>query len=175
MTIPGSEMPDLHAQHHHAVQFYGNDESLITTVGGFLSEGLVTGHPAVVIATRPHNEAIACELTVRLIDVQAATKAGELQLLDAHEMLDAFMAGDFPNPGKFRYHVGGLIKRMLGNRPTTIVRAYGEMVDVLWKQGREDAAIRLEILWNKLAQTYGFALLCGYSMEIGRASCRERV
>ena len=45
-----------------------------------------------------------------------------------------------------------------------IVRAYGEMVDVLWKQGREDAAIRLEILWNKLAHTYGFALLCGYSM-----------
>ena len=29
---------------------------------------------------------------------------------------------------------------------------------------RTEAAIRLEILWNKLATTYHFALLCGYSM-----------
>jgi len=68
-----------------------------------------------------------------------------------------------PNPGKFEHHVGSLIRDMLGGRKTTIVRAYGEMVDVLWKLGQEDAAIRLEILWNTLATTYGFALLCGYS------------
>jgi hypothetical protein len=38
------------------------------------------------------------------------------------------------------------------------------MVDGLWKDGNPDAAIRLEMLWNKLAQRFGFALLCGYSM-----------
>ena len=38
------------------------------------------------------------------------------------------------------------------------------MVDVLWKEGKPEAAIRLEMLWNKLAQQHGFALLCGYSM-----------
>jgi MEDS: MEthanogen/methylotroph, DcmR Sensory domain len=150
--------------HHHAVQFYGDDASLFTTVGGFLSEGLVTGHPAIVIATRAHSAAIAQQLTTRMIDVAAATTSGDLLLVDAEETLASFMDGDIPHPGKFEYHVGGLIKRMLGDRTRMIVRAYGEMVDVLWKQGREDAAIRLEILWNKLAHTYGFALLCGYSM-----------
>ena len=163
MTAKRAAKTHLHT-HHHAVQFYGNDDSLFTTVGQFLSEGLVAGHPAIIIATRPHNEAIARELASRLIDVEAATTAGDLHFLDADAMLATFMTGDIPNPGKFRYHVGGLIKQALGNRPATIVRAYGEMVDVLWKQGREDAAIRLEILWNQLAQTCGFALLCGYSM-----------
>jgi hypothetical protein len=38
------------------------------------------------------------------------------------------------------------------------------MVDVLWKQGRSQSAISLEILWNKLALKHNFALLCGYSM-----------
>jgi hypothetical protein len=38
------------------------------------------------------------------------------------------------------------------------------MVDVLWKDGQTAAAIRLETLWNQLAQTHSFALLCGYSM-----------
>jgi hypothetical protein len=38
------------------------------------------------------------------------------------------------------------------------------MVDVLWKKGRAEAAIKLEILWNELAQTHTFQLLCGYSM-----------
>ena len=29
---------------------------------------------------------------------------------------------------------------------------------------REYAAIRLEMLWNELANTHSFSLLCGYSM-----------
>ena len=43
-------------------------------------------------------------------------------------------------------------------------RAYGEMVNVLWKDGMTAAAIRLETLWNELAQSHDFNLLCGYSM-----------
>jgi hypothetical protein len=155
--------PRLHT-HHHAVQFYGNDDSLFTTVGSFLSEGLVSGHPAIVIATPGHATSISQQLASRLIDVDAAIQSGELVVLDADEALATFMVDGMPHPGRFEYHVGGIIKRTLNGRTTTIVRAYGEMVDVLWKQGSEDAAIRLEILWNKLATTYGFALLCGYSM-----------
>ncbi len=35
---------------------------------------------------------------------------------------------------------------------------------MLWKRGLADAAIYLEILWNRLAARYAFALLCGYRM-----------
>ena len=38
------------------------------------------------------------------------------------------------------------------------------MVDVLWQDGLTAAAIRLEMLWNQLAMTHDFSLLCGYAM-----------
>ena len=56
------------------------------------------------------------------------------------------------------------MKRSAAIRADRTIRAYGEIVDVLWKSGQEVAAIRLEMLWNKLAMTHNFSLLCGYSM-----------
>lgn len=155
---------DIPIAHHHAVQFYGDDASLLATVGSFLSEGLIAKQPAIVIATDVHREAIRNNLAGRLIDVDKACRERDLILLDAHEMLSLFMVGDKPDAEAFDKNVGCVIAESLNGRSIDIVRAYGEMVDVLWKEGREDAAIRLEILWNKLATRYHFALLCGYSM-----------
>ena len=149
--------------HHHAVQFYGTDESLFNTVAAFISEGLIAGQPAVVIATSAHCEAVLAELSRRLIDVDAAKQIGDLVCMDAEETLATFMASDLPDADAFKRNVGNVIEQTLGGRAIP-VRAYGEMVDVLWKRGQVDAAIRLEILWNELAQTHRFELLCGYSM-----------
>ncbi len=151
--------------HHHAVQFYGDDQSLFTTVAAFLSQGFVDGHPGIVIATERHSAAILEHLRGRLIDVDTAQRMGSLIVLDAQQTLDLFMDGDHPDAGRFEDSVGRLIAGVLeGREDRILIRAYGEMVDVLWKQGRTQAAVRLEMLWNKLAQQYGFALLCGYSM-----------
>ena len=150
--------------HHHAVQFYGSDQSLCATVGGFISEGLVSGQPAIVIATPMHTAAILDDLRRRLIDVEQAKRIGDLVCLDAEETLAAFMASEMPDAEAFRTHVGEALTQTLGGRVRTPVRAYGEMVDVLWKKGHAAAAIRLEVLWNELAATHAFQLLCGYSM-----------
>ena len=45
------------------------------------------------------------------------------------------------------------------------VRAYGEMVDMLWQQGKRDAAIRLEEYWNDLGKLQTFSLFCAYPMD----------
>lgn len=150
--------------HQHAVQFYGNDDALFTTVAGFLSEGLVAGQPAVVIATESHTASILDHLTARFIDVERAKHIGDLIILDADDTLATFMRDDAPDPSSFKRHVGDVIGQALGGRVRTPVRAYGEMVDVLWKQEKPEAAIKLEILWNELATTHAFSLLCGYSM-----------
>jgi hypothetical protein len=150
---------------HHAVQFYESDNSLFTTVAGFLSQGLIEEHPAIVIATVEHTGAILEHLSGRLIDVEKARHMGELVVLDAHETLKLFMVNGRPDAELFEESVGSVIGGLLkGRPPRTLVRAYGEMVDVLWKDGNEDAAIQLELLWNGLAGRYGFALLCGYAM-----------
>ena len=42
------------------------------------------------------------------------------------------------------------------------VRAFGEMVALLWHQGNVAGAIALESLWNDLAEQQRFSLLCAY-------------
>jgi hypothetical protein len=148
----------------HAVQFYGTEQSLFKTVSEFLGEGLVSNQAAIVIATESHRDGILEALAGRMIDVDRARRGGELVVLDAHELMGTFMVGDEPNPELFEYNVGLVLDQALRVRGANLVRAYGEIVDVLWKEGRSEGAIKLEMLWNKLATRYGFALLCGYSM-----------
>jgi hypothetical protein len=150
--------------HHHAVQFYGTDDELLKTVGTFLCEGLVAGHPAVVIGTGLHRRAIEAALKSRLIDVERGRRLGDLVLLDAEETLNTFMVGGIPSAALFNKVIGDVIAQTLRGRERTPIRAYGEMVDMLWKQGKIDAAVRLEVLWNELASTQAFSLLCGYAI-----------
>jgi hypothetical protein len=158
-------MPSPIYDHHHAVQFYGDDNNLCATVAGFLAQGFVDQHPAIIIATPAHTICVLEQLKARMIDIDKAQKSGDLVVLDARQTLDLFMDGDRPDPQRFEDSVGALVCDLLKTRPDrTLIRAYGEMVDVLWKEGKPEAAIRLEILWNKLAGQHGFALLCGYSM-----------
>jgi len=151
-------------QKHHAVHYYGTGDSLFTTVSGFLGGGLAAGHPAFVIATEDHRAGVLEHLSRRGIDEDRARRDGDLVVLDARQVLGACMAGDMPSAAAFDRALGGALAPLRERRPRTIVRAYGEMVDVLWRGGNSRAAIALEILWNKLAQTHAFGLLCGYSM-----------
>ena len=84
-------------------------------------------------------------------------------MVDA-DMLSCFMHDGIPDATKFKDSIVPVIEQACRGRKDCVIRAYGEMVDVLWQRGQTAAAIRLEMLWNQLAQTHSFALLCGYSM-----------
>src|SRR6185295_3672986 len=124
------------AHHQHAVQFYENESSLFKTVAGFLGQGLVDGQPGILIATASHRVAILEHIRGRLIDVELAQRSGDLLVFDAQETLARFMVDGMPNAEAFEASVGTLIGELLKGRPRhTMIRAYGEMVDVLWKEG----------------------------------------
>jgi hypothetical protein len=148
----------------HAAKFYETESSLYDTVANFLTEGFAAGQPAILVATPIHTEAIERLLGDRLIDVPRARRTGDLVVLDAEDTLGTFMISGRPDAELFEFHVGNILEQVLRGRRNAHVRAYGEMVDVLWKQGLADAAVELEILWNKLALKYAFSLLCGYAM-----------
>jgi hypothetical protein len=148
----------------HAVRFYQDGQSLARMVSGFLEEGFSAGLPAVVIATPEHRDAIETALSARQVDVSRLKRSDDLVIVDAERALSTFMVAGMPDPASFKDEIIPLIERACRGRTGCVVRAYGEMVDVLWKRGETNAAIRLEALWNQLAQTHEFALLCGYSM-----------
>jgi hypothetical protein len=151
--------------HDHSVKFYASDDSLFAAVGTFLATGLAEKHPAIVIATPAHTEGILRELRLHLIDIERAVRGKYLTLWDAQETLATFMDGDRPTPHLFQQHVGSLVSALVREHEgQAIVRAYGEMVDLLWKDRRRDAAIRVELLWNSLRAQCGFDLLCGYAL-----------
>lgn len=152
------------AGHFHAVRFYEDSDSLCRIVGEFLGSGLEQGEPALVIATPAHTEAIDKCLRARGLDVDALKRLGDYTTVDAREALGTFMDDAFPNSRAFRYNMAQAIRLASRGRENVTVRAYGEMVDLLWKDGLEAAAIRLETLWNELANARGFKLLCGYAM-----------
>lgn len=149
----------------HTVQFYESDEFLCSQVAEFVATGLAGGEAAVVVVTAAHASAISRDLVARCIDVAAARGAGRLLLLDARETLSRFMVDGQPDPERFRQAILPLLDQAARATATSRVRAFGEMVDLLCRDGMARAAIDLERLWSELAGERTFALLCGYSME----------
>lgn len=155
----------MRTAHQHSVKFYATEESLYATVGTFLGQALYEGDPAILIATPAHRIAMLHHLRDRMIDVERAERSGSLLLVDAHDALSQFMIGDAPDERAFDRSIGSMVDHMVSGRSRKhTVCAYGEMVDVLWQGGQSDAAIRLEMLWNRLSARHGMSLLCGYSM-----------
>jgi hypothetical protein len=145
----------------HAVQFYRSDENLCTTVACFLAEGLILGQPSIAILTETHRQRTVEHLRCRYIDCDRAIGAGELVLLDAAATLDSFMVLESPDWDLFQEKVGELLNRV---RPQTPVRVFGEAVDILWRRGHPEAALTLEMFWNRVSGHYNLSLLCGYAV-----------
>lgn len=152
------------AKYPHSVKFYDDERALGRTVAEFLAPGLQQRLPAIVIATPDHRTIIAKELKARGVKVRQLEQDGDLQMLDADDILARFMVGTEPDPARFHATVDELIARACKDRLPCPLRAYGEMVDVLWKRANPEGAIQLERLWNRVATQAQFSLLCGYAV-----------
>ena len=144
----------------HLVQFYEDSQTLVETLTGFIGSGLRANSAGIVIATREHLDALDQQLAASGIDVAATKRSGQYVAVEAREMLGQILANGWPQPDLFRLKIGGLIAKAHSRWGS--VRAFGEMVGLLWESGAQGAALRLESLWNELGLTQPFALLCGY-------------
>jgi PAS domain S-box-containing protein len=147
----------------HFVQFYETDAFLEDSLSSFIEKGLNAGDSCIVVATREHRESLEERLKAKGLDLAAACLRDEYLSLDAHETLSQFMVDGQPEPQRFVEVIGSLIERAAKNGRH--VRVFGEMVALLWFQGDQEAAVRLEVLWNELHNaTSPFVLFCAYPM-----------
>lgn len=149
----------------HAVCFYEDGPSLARTVARFIGEGLAAGQPAVIVATASHAASIRDQLVTGGVNAQERIERGELLILDAHQVLTRLMVDDQLDAECFEETISPILEKAAGTRKRP-VRVYGEMVDVLWSSGREDAALSLEILWHHAIAGRKCSLLCGYSSGV---------
>lgn len=149
----------------HAIRFFEQEESLVYLVGEFIGEGLLAGRPGIVIASPSVRAAIIQQLLDRTFDVVEFQRAGDLVFLDAEETMASFMPQGNVDPNAFTRRMTALLKKVCPNGADRAIHISGQGVDILWKSGLREAAIQIEGLWNQLAQTMRFSLLCGYPLS----------
>ena len=152
------------SQQAHIVQFYDAESQLVEAVTEYLLAGLAAGEPLLLIATAEHRDLLRSSLAAHGVEVDALVGTGRLTMLDARETLSQILRDDAPDPSLFDEIIGGVLQRVTAAFDSVPVRAYGEMVDLLWRAGNPGAALRLENLWNELSRRRSFSLFCAYVM-----------
>jgi hypothetical protein len=147
----------------HFVQLYQDKSFLADAVAEYVGAGLREGEAAAVIATPEHAQIFLQELAARGLYPEQALRRGQLRLLDARDTLSRFMVNGSCDWQGFHAVCGGAIAELRLQYPR--VRAYGEMVDVLWQDGMRDEAIKLEGFWHELGKLQTFSLLCAYQID----------
>lgn len=154
----------------HLVQIYNDDSAFMDALEGFVTGGLRAGDGLILIGTPEHLAALAHRLDSHGVDVADAIARDQYIALDAEETLAKFMGTlgsmQWPDQTRFEKVVDELLARAStgpdGRPGGRRVRAFGEMVALLWKQGHTGATVRLENLWHEFCQKKAFCLFCAY-------------
>ena len=144
----------------HLVQIYADDCAFLDTLEGFVASGLFAGEGVVVIATSAHLSLLNRRLLKRGSSIARAMDSDQYLALDAEAMLSMFMSNGWPDEELFNNFVTGILSR--AKKGGRRVRAFGEMVAILWAQGNSGATVRLEHLWQELCEEQQFVLFCAY-------------
>jgi hypothetical protein len=144
----------------HFVHFYDNEPLFLDSLEAFIVEGLMAGEAVAVIASPDHRSALEFRLRAHGLDLAALESDRQLVLLDAQLTLSSFLVNGMPNELLFEQILGKLISQMRATHRT--VRAFGEMVGILWADGNRAATLRLEELWHAYCKREGLVLYCAY-------------
>lgn len=146
----------------HLVQIYENEEVVLDSLEGFVESGFRSRDSVIIIATDAHLKALNERLTISGFDLNELELSHEYIPLDAHKTLAKFMKDGWPDDELFMQTVKDVISLARGENGKRKVRAYGEMVAILWEQGHNGATVQLEHLWNRFCQLEAFCLFCAY-------------
>ncbi len=169
--------PAEKAARRHEVLFYSDEALLLDAFARFIAVALESGCAAIVVITESHRDGLLSRLKAQGVDVDAAIKQGTYIQLDVKTTLSRFMVNDMPDSTRFFSIVDRLVEaagKAARNQHHGVV-ACGEGASVLWAEGKADAAIRLEQLWNEVGKTFGVDILCGYASSSFRGEEDEHI
>jgi hypothetical protein len=145
---------------NHLLQIYENDTVFLNSLEGFAGSGFLAGETVIVIATHVHLNSLNERLTKQGFKIDKLIELGMYLPLDAEATLKKFMVNNWPDERKFNKIVSSTLK--MANKKGRKIKAFGEMVALLWEQGNADATVQLENLWNKYIEKYKITLFCAY-------------
>jgi DNA-binding NarL/FixJ family response regulator len=153
--------------HRHDAGFYADEASLLNGWTQVADTALKAGHTVIMLPLESRQRAIRQRLQNRGVDIERVTQEKRLVFMDIPNMLSQFMVDGWPDEVLFQQAVTPIILEALNASTSTHPRVLvcGECAPTLWREGKGDAAIRLEQLWDTLTQAYAVDTVCGYLMD----------
>jgi hypothetical protein len=149
----------------HIVQLYQDQEFLNGAVCRYIGAGVANGEGIMLFSTPTHWNAFRPRLEAEGVDVRAAQERGQLTVFDADELLSRFMRGAMPDPPTFKAVLGDIIGQARAGGSYQNLRAWGEMVNVLWERGDVAASMDLEDLFDQLNKVVDIVMFCSFLMD----------
>jgi hypothetical protein len=159
------EPPDVlsNPERHHLVQFYTQEKPFFESVAFFIHEGLRKKERVLLVARQKNLAGFKEVLEKEGWDWKTLMDSGLLACFRAEEVMEKFIRNGEPQWALFDSVVGQLVRNL--NADGVPLRIYGEIVDILWQDGKKHAAVQLEEFWNQLQKTESFSLLCAYALD----------
>jgi len=148
----------------HALQFYSGDGFLLDSLARFISTALEDRDSVFILATPAHLDGIAERLRAQGVDTNTAARKGRYVTVDAFQVLAHLTVNGKLSKARFDEFIREVflpLEAAAESKPK-LVAVGGEVVSLLWAEGRAEAAIELEHFWNELAERVCCRLRCFY-------------
>jgi len=165
LSGPGLATP-RHAQHHEAA-FYSDDAALLDAYARFAEAAIGEGNTLICAASDVVSTALRQRLGGRGFDVERLMSESRLMWIDEARIISHILIDGVIDDGAFF----DMVTPLIGWARSTSrgrVAACGGVSARLWTDGKPDAAIRLEHLWDGFVREHEIDILCGYSIDVPR-------
>jgi hypothetical protein len=150
----------------HIVQLYQDQDFLGRAVCRFGGAALANGESFILLCTLPHWNEWRLRFEAQGVDVEAASKRGQMTVMDAEDLLSRFMSDGMPDRPTFLGLAADLVEQARAGGRYPRVRLWGEMVNVLWERGNVAASMKLEELYDQyIGKKLGVATMCAFLMD----------
>jgi CheY-like chemotaxis protein len=151
---------------NHEVEYYSNDTAFVVGFARSIKTALDSGRVVMVAVTESHRRSLFQRLLELETDIVSAIEQRRYISLDA-ELLSMFMVKDQPDRARSLEVVGNVVLEAAtaSRSERRRVQLCGECSACLVSQGKAEAAVVFEHLWDMIAKSCNVDILCGYMMK----------
>jgi len=150
---------------HHGVAFYDDEARLVDDFARYADPIVKTGIVLLVLSIASRREKLERSLRLRGVDVDRATDEGRIMWLVVEDALSSLMVDDRPDETRFSTLMAPIVAEATARAKAqrTRIAAWGECAPTLWRQGKAEAAVRVEQLWDQMARRHQIETFCAYT------------
>jgi len=155
----------LRSVHRHELHLYSEEASLIEKYVLFAEEALHFGDMVVIVADDSRQMMIQRRLEGRGLDVHRAIQERRYRAMGVRTALSKILVDGWPDETRFLQAWLPVIEeatRRGDGGPSGRLSCCGDGAATLWQEGRGDAAVHLERLWDAFSKLHHIDVLCGY-------------